>query len=111
MSNNTNLTTTDLIHTASPTKLRDGSWGARVNGCTREGARIRIQTKAGKTWDAIVTKIVWEDRSKNVSIVATRSASPAPQRHPRHRDIDTGCPTGGDCWSFGHIRHCRSCGK
>lgn len=96
------------MQTASPTKLRDGSWGARVNGCPSVGSRIRIETRGGKSWDAIVTKVVWEDRSKSVSIVATRSASPAPARS---RGIDDSCPTGGDCWSFTNIRHCRSCGK
>lgn len=97
---------------ATPIKLRNGSWGARVHGLPSEGSLIRIEAKNGKSWDAIVARKVWEDRAAGVAIVATRSANTAPARS------NTGlgwpaddCPTGGDCWSFAQIKHCRHCGK
>ena len=56
---------------ATPSKLRDGSWGARVAGAAKPGDQIQITSKSGKTWDAIVSHIVWTDG--NVTLVATRS--------------------------------------
>lgn len=46
---------------ATPAKLRDGSWGARVSGAVKKGDPILITTKAGKSWDALVDRVVWTD--------------------------------------------------
>lgn len=65
--------------TASPTKLRDGSWGARVPGVAQQGQAIHIQTRAGKSWDAEVSRVLWtgSDREgQTVSLCSTRT----PQR-------------------------------
>lgn len=35
---------------ASPAKLRDGTWGARVQGRPSQGERIQIRTSKGKEW-------------------------------------------------------------
>lgn len=62
--------------TASPTKLRNGSWGARVPGTVRQGQTITIRTRAGKQWAAEVSRVLWTgaDRSgQTVSLCATRS--------------------------------------
>lgn len=59
--------------TATPAKLRSGEWGARVRQSVHEGDEIEITTKAGKSWVATVTKVVWSGNGS--SIVATESKS------------------------------------
>jgi hypothetical protein len=64
------MTATATI-TASPTKLRDGTWGARVAGPAAEGDTITITTRAGKTWQAEIERVLWT--GDGVSICATAS--------------------------------------
>lgn len=63
--------------TATPTKLRSGEWGARVQGRVEAGEEITIRTKGGKSWTAIVAKVIWSGKDKYrggmCSIVATES--------------------------------------
>ena len=54
---------------ATPAKLRSGDWGAKVHGECQPGDVITITTKAGKSWDATVRKVIWS--GDGVSIVAT----------------------------------------
>jgi hypothetical protein len=56
---------------ATPSKLRDGSWGARVAGSVAVGDVVTITTKAGKSWDATVSRVLWSDGS--VALVATHN--------------------------------------
>lgn len=74
--------------TASPAKLRDGSWGARVSGRASEGDTITIETRAGKKWDATVSRVLWSgaDRrtGKAVSLVATNSSGSATSGRARN---------------------------
>lgn len=58
---------------ARPTKLRDGTWGATVDGKPRLGEVVCICTAAGKTWEAKVTRIVWS--GNGVTICATESVN------------------------------------
>jgi hypothetical protein len=60
-------------YTATPTKLRNGSWGARVGANVQPGDIVRITTKAGKSWDATVAKVIWT--GDGVSICATSSGA------------------------------------
>ena len=57
---------------ATPAKLRNGSWGARVQGRVSAGDSVQITTKAGKSWTATVSKVVWS--GNGVSICATESS-------------------------------------
>lgn len=102
---------TNLYIPATPTKLRNGDWGARVHSATvRAGDIVRITTRAGKSWDAEVLKVIW--RGEGTSICATRSigGGSAGYRAPRKSATRTGCPCGSvieysqptDCW---HCRH------
>ena len=50
--------------TASPAKLRDGSWGARVEGTPKPGDIVEIITKSGKTWFVRVDSIIWSGPDK-----------------------------------------------
>lgn len=94
------MTVTATKLQASPTKLRDGSWGARVRGYPAQGDTIQITTKAGKTWTATAKKVLWTDGA--VSIVATSSNDGTRTRKPARR----GCITDGNCSSFGDSRSC-----
>jgi len=55
---------------ATPYRLRSGEWGAKVrHGSVREGDPIQITTRSGKTWVAVVAKVVWQ--GEDVALVAT----------------------------------------
>ena len=43
---------------ATPAKLPNGTWGARVLGVPALGTVVQIRTAGGKTWDARVVAIV-----------------------------------------------------
>jgi|GEM_PF-3190725 len=62
---------------ATPAKLRDGSWGARIEGSAALGDILQITTQAGKTWQARVTRVVWQ--GEGVALVATASLDSAPR--------------------------------
>lgn len=95
---------------ATPTKLRNGDWGAKVAGSVRQGDEIQIRTKAGKEWTATVTRVLWS--GDNVSIVATESRS---QRPRRRSNGECQCGWGEDLLSWGGHRagqryRCPDCG-
>ena len=80
---------------ATPAKLKNGSWGARVETSTLgktavrgelEGTTVTVRTRAGKTWDAEVEKVVWigEERGKSIALCATVNRD-RPQRCDAHR--------------------------
>jgi hypothetical protein len=58
---------------ATPAKLRSGAWGARVAGRASEGDLLTITTRAGKSWQATVAKVVW--RGSGVTLCATEQAT------------------------------------
>ena len=99
------------MNTATPTKLRDGSWGARVPGRAREGQAVTVRTRAGKTWTAHVSRVLWvgEDRrtGETISLCATSSSS------SRRRGRRTGCSCGSREDQYGEVipspHNCRSC--
>lgn len=79
---------------ATPAKLRDGSWGARVRGAASQGDTVRITTSTGKSWDARVTTVVWS--GEGVTLCATASLDRAPAASTTYRRA-----SGGGC--------CREC--
>lgn len=85
---------------ATPIKLRDGTWGARVKATVKIGEEIEVRTAAGKTWRARVTRVVW--RGADVVLAATESLDPAPR--PRRRA--GGCHTDGNCSSVCDPKTC-----
>jgi hypothetical protein len=67
---------------ATPAKLRNGNWGARVKGApVSAGDVVQITTKSGKSWSARVIAIVWS--GKGVTLCATESLDRAPARSTR----------------------------
>lgn len=95
---------------AIPTKLRNGDWGAKVQGIVRDGDEIRIPTKAGKEWTATVARVLWT--GNDISIVATMNR-PRNHRHGGNHECD--CGWGDDLLSWGNHRpggryRCPDCG-
>ena len=97
---------------ATPTKLRDGSWGAKVKGTPAIGDVVKVTTKAGKTWNAKVERIVTS--GDDWTIVATSSldraaASTSNGRGRRwQRRRRTGCSC-GSLEDFPRDSDCASC--
>lgn len=98
--------------TAQPTKLRDGSWGAKIelNGGDRVeiGTNVTVKTKAGKTWMTQVAQIVWSgpNNGNTVYIFRTTTAGGQSNRHSGSRrnnyTRNSGCQQcraeGRKCW-------------
>ena len=77
---------------ASPSKLKDGTWGARipldgiysrrVASDRLKGQDVTIQTRSGKSWTATVAAVLWvgEGRdSAGVALVKTESDGGPPR--------------------------------
>lgn len=97
--------------TGTPAKLRNGNWGARVEGSPFVGQTARITTKSGKSWDAMISKIVWQ--GDGVALVETESLTP---RRPAARGGWCRCGNHEDPMSTGFARYagqtikCPDCG-
>lgn len=80
---------TTATTTASPARLRDGSWGARIVGAApAPGAVVTIKTASGKTWDATVTAIVWSGKdTKTGEPVALCSTASEPRATSRRDPV------------------------
>lgn len=89
---------------AKPTKLRNGTWGARVEGAASVGDEIQITAANGKSWTARVKRVLWTSDDGDVSIVATSSKDrPArSQRRGRRARRGDGGPRGSEpCYMCG----------
>lgn len=88
---------------ASPKKLRGGEWGALVQSeKVVSGEHITVTTKAGKSWDAVVDKVIWT--GKGVAIVTTESASSQSTGYGRGECQFCGedkVPGDNSCWECG----------
>lgn len=49
---------------AQPKRLRDGSWGAVVQGLVEPGDEIRVKTQKGKEWDSEVDEVLYQGPSR-----------------------------------------------
>ena len=73
--------------TATPAKLANGTWGARVLGVPAVGAIVQVRTAGGKTWDARVVAIVRAGAGpQDMSLVATESLDRPSGRPARDSD-------------------------
>ena len=103
------MTNTTQTTAASPAKLRDGSWGARVRGQVAQGDVITIRTAAGKEWQARVRSVVWS--GEGVTICATTSLD----RPARGTDSQGYSVRSGESYHRGttapHGRTCPMCGS
>ena len=95
--------------TATPARLADGTWGARTpSTLIAVGQIVRIQTAAGKTWEARVTGIVRRTASETVVTTASLDRAPATARPAtsRRRSSTGGCAACTDAEDFGHYGGC-----
>jgi formamidopyrimidine-DNA glycosylase len=88
--------------TATPTKLRDGSWGARVKGAVNAGDVVTIKTSTGKTWDAKVEAVLWSGDGVSLCKTSSLDRAPAPSSGSRFTRRTGGCRGCG-----GPIRHAK----
>lgn len=87
---------------ATPTKLADGTWGAKAAGRVSIGDIVRICTRGGKEWDA---KVVGIETTKWGDVLRTVSVKSAPQSRPAYSGYRAAstrrdccgyrCPVGG----------------
>lgn len=92
---------------ATPTKLKDGSWGARVwKAHVEVGDILTITTKAGKQWDAAVDEIV-SGGGPGADLTIVRIVSLAGLRsRPVAKCEDCGSV---DCYESDHGLLCDAC--
>ena len=98
----------------TPRKLRDGTWGAMVqqeSGGRRDVSRLNdvyrgrlvtIRTAAGKSWTAIIARVLWTDGSKMLCATRRDESDPRPRSDGRCMAIG--------CWNDAVDRgYCRRC--
>jgi len=91
----------------SYTKLRNGSWGVRVDGAARPGQVVTVKTKAGEVKTETVDRVIWKGDS--VSICSIVSKSTRHERGAHHeRGVGMVCDECGEratpgtrCWETG----------
>lgn len=82
---------------ATPIRLRNGDWGARVTGAASSGDAITVTTRSGKSWTATVDRVFWTNG--DVTIVSTRKGGHRISRSTSRRNW---VPSDHeDCLSFG----------
>lgn len=91
---------------ATPAKLRDGTWGARVQGTARRGQQITITTRRGKSWDATVQRVLWS--GDGVTLVATASGVSTHSHGRRRSRCGCRCGCAGEDGRYTG-RECRDC--
>lgn len=108
--------------TATPTKLKSGAWGARVqanNMRVESGDTVTVRAKSGKSWTATISAIVWS--GNGVYLCATQGSDRPARTGRSARNYDPnrfngyGAPRGGfrkacvsdgNCSSMGSGRSC-----
>lgn len=115
--------------TASPYRLRDGSWGIRIARAVDVGDSVTVETKSGKRWTATVERVVWsgtdrdgrhvrlcsvrrrseDEEPPNEARYETRSRYASRSRYepPDHEDCLTFGPCGPNC-EYADIRRRKS---
>jgi hypothetical protein len=106
-----------MTHAATPTKLKNGNWGAKVTvgeHSVIENDTITITTRSGKSWTAFVGRVYW--RGQGVVICETKSAVKSSRaRHGGRRGGWCDCGGNEDPMSFfpqyaGQVIKCPNCG-
>jgi len=69
---------------ASPLKLKDGTWGAKLEGpAPSVGDKITVNARNGKSWGATVTAIVWSTPEGDVHYLRTKGDDPPTTKRSR----------------------------
>ena len=95
---------------ASYTKLKDGSWGIRVDGTVAPGSVVTVTKKDGTRNTEKVAKVLWTGNGVALCSIAPKDAKPQSQPSSRSRVAGRKyeCPECGDyvfpgtrCWETG----------
>ena len=70
----------DSLIEANPCKLRNGNWGAKTAEPVEAGNTVQIVTRAGKTWRAEVTTVVWTDGTVCICETASQASGQSADR-------------------------------
>lgn len=82
---------------ASYTKLRDGSWGVRVQASQPPSGSINVTTKAGKVKSETVHKVLWS--ADGIHLCSVKMAKKTSPECPRcGEELTPGTP----CWECGY---------
>lgn len=74
-------------HTASPTQLKSGEWGARVTASrVKVGDELTVVTRSGSSWDAVVQAVIWQ--GPDVALCRTARAHPGRCTQCGRRAVD-----------------------
>jgi hypothetical protein len=77
---------------ATYTKLRNDTWGIRVQGPAVPGDTVEVTTRAGETKKEVVEKVVWEGDGVTIcAIVRTEASAPSRPRRGQCACTDAGC--------------------
>lgn len=87
---------------ASYTKLRDGSWGVRVEDAVAAGQIVEVTTKAGAKKTETIGRVIWSGNGVSICPVTATGRSANGKSIFGKRT----CKTGGNCSSFGNGRSC-----
>ena len=77
------------MRTATPYKLRNGAWGCKVAGTPTTGEAVTITTKAGKTWTAEISRVLWT--GNGVALCATAQRASTSYTRTPSAPTTTGC--------------------
>lgn len=94
-------------------KLRDGTWGVRIEGTAKPGDVVKVTTKAGVEKQETVKAVVWSDKGVSLCSIEPRARDRAPSDRTQYaggRARGYKCVTGGDCSSFGNGKNCGGAG-
>jgi hypothetical protein len=92
---------------ATPVKLRSGDWGARIPAAVADGDIITITTRAGKSWQARVTSVVWHGQGASI---CTTASLDLPASSSRAASGCCVCRAALSAWERQHgVRRCADC--
>lgn len=66
--------------TASPAKLRNGDWGAKVSGPVQAGDTVTITTRSGKTWESEIADVLSSTDGISLCTTVQRSSRRSSRR-------------------------------
>ena len=99
---------------ATYTKLRNGSWGVRVDGSVTVGQVVTVEKRSGEQKSERIERVLWTgDGISLCAIAASERPSNTTSSRRSRRGTWTGCSCGsveeyerdGDCASCQHDRY------
>lgn len=90
------------------TKLKDGTWGVRVEGATKAGATVVVQKKDGSTATEKIKAVLWSGQGVSLCSLQPKDGVKAPFKQRTHPYVCGECgekvTPGTSCWETG-MRH------